>query len=394
MESLVEKVRLAGLKLLHSQFSDKTYKAIVLEAVKLVAADYGSIFLLDNDALKKMYTTLPSNLKNLTPRKKGIVSRVLKTKKPFIVEGKLSNILHPALKRAGIKSYICLPFLYKNKAIGVISLHSNRKEHFTKSQIKTLELFLPLATFAIQKVKLGSELKESQKIRDNFISLASHELRTPLTTISGYTQLLFRKFGKENSSQGRWVRELLWENIRLEQIINELVEINRIKMGHFHYVWKVHSFKEIIKKTLENFYFRHPGRQLILKDSMPKEKNIDLIVGDFDKLVGVFTSFLDKAIRFSPKNKKIKLTFGTLKKQVKIAILSKGREIKKEDLPPSLQEFYHKEESPKVAMGIGVFISQHVIKQHKGILKITSDTSEESSIEIRLPKIKLAKSTL
>jgi len=139
--------------------------------------------------------------------------------------------------------------------------------YFTEKEVNILKLFSSVASLAVIKMRLLNETQKALETRDLFISMAAHEFRTPLTTISGYTQLLYTKLAGANTSESRWIEELIWETSRLTILVNELLAANRIKSGKLQYIWKECSLKEVISRAILAFRFTHRIIKLIFMTS-------------------------------------------------------------------------------------------------------------------------------
>src|SRR5687767_12124191 len=78
-----------------------------------------------------------------------------------------------------------------------------------------------------------THLRELERMRDQFITVAAHELRTPLTTLLGYAQMLGRRL---RGDAPREQIEATAENItragrRLDILVNQLVDVSRLERG-------------------------------------------------------------------------------------------------------------------------------------------------------------------
>ena len=79
-------------------------------------------------------------------------------------------------------------------------------------------------------------LREAERQKDGFLSVAAHELRAPLTTIKAYVQLLLRRIGMPNSLASLDVDRTVTQLRTLERqanrpahLIDELLDISRIQ---------------------------------------------------------------------------------------------------------------------------------------------------------------------
>src|SRR5256885_1586659 len=93
MENILEKIYKAGLKLLEPSNIEDTYAVIIKEAIKLVKAEYGSIFLYNRGELKRAYAN-DQAFYYIKIRKKGYTYRVFKSGKPVLIESQEIRRIH------------------------------------------------------------------------------------------------------------------------------------------------------------------------------------------------------------------------------------------------------------------------------------------------------------
>lgn len=385
-EAIIAKVYRAGLKFLEPLTAEETYKTIVDEAVKLVGADYSAILLEENGELKKTYASseFGYQIKN---RKRGNTYKAFKTGKPLIAHISDLEKAHPLMRERGLKSSIFIPLSYHKKTLGVLTVHSFKDEKFTGKELRTLALFGSQAILAIRKTQLYEETKKALEVRDIFISMASHELRTPLTSLNGYVQLLEAKKNNFGAQEANWIEQLSRETKRLTNLIKELLELNKIKSGQLEYYWKECHLKEIIDRVTNNFKFSHPTRNLVFIDNLKDGQ--DMIIGDFDKLIQVFTNLIDNAIKFSDSGSSVLLRLKKNNNTLVVSFEDKGKGVTKKDLPRVFEEFYKGPDHLKEGVGLGLFICKTIIVSHNGMIKINTKLNQGTKVEVSLPRVKI-----
>jgi len=76
----------------------------------------------------------------------------------------------------------------------------------------------------------NERLKELDRMKSEFLSIASHELRTPLTSILGFSEILLkRKLDEERKN--RFLKIINEESVSLSSLINDLFDVSRIESG-------------------------------------------------------------------------------------------------------------------------------------------------------------------
>lgn len=354
--------------------------------MKLVRGDEGRILLGEGGEFKLVYASTPEAQIPRIVRKRGYAYTAFSKRKAFVVDEDEMSKVYPEVTSRGLKSFLFLPLSYRGKSIGVLVINSFKKERFTSRELDILRLFGSMASLAIRKTHLYNELRRALGVRDLFISMASHELRTPLTTVNGYIQLLHSRLAGADTQESRWIEELSWEAYRLTGLVNELLEANRIKQGQLNYNWSECSLKEVVSRVLLSFKFNHPGHRILFKDRL--EGKSDRVIGDFDKLLQVFTNLLDNATKYSAKGSEVILELRAKGPCLVILVKDRGTGINGKDLPRVFEEF-HRATKTKGGMGLGLYLTNNIIKQHHGSVEIKSKVNIGTVVVVKLPRAKI-----
>lgn len=379
---MLQEVYESALKFLAPQTLQETYFTAVKEAIRIMHADYGSIFLENNGSLNRVYTNVPRSARK-EPRKEGYTYKSFKTGKSFVLTSKLLRETHPHLLANGIKSLVVIPITHHRKSIGVLTLKAKKNKHFTKERLDVLRLFGSLVSLAIQKNKLYNETKNALRTRDLFISMAAHELRTPVTTIQGYAQMMKKKYLKGEVPPKKWVDIVEAETVRLNNLLQELLKVEQVKTGQLKYHWKENSLREILTRAISLFRISHPNYRVVLEDKLKKN---DILYSDFDKLLQAITNLLHNSIKFSPPNPEITIVLSHDGSFYKIAVIDRGKGIPKRDLPHVFEGFYKGRDHTREGMGLGLFLTENIVQRHKGFISIDSKVGKGTTAEIRLPE--------
>ncbi len=373
MEELLKKINKSAIKFLAPLNPEDTYKSILKEAQKIVGSDYGTILLNENGCLKRVYATT-EELYEVKIRKKGFSYSVYKKNKAeYFDTSKLASI-HPKLIEMGIKSVVMLPLSYRKHPIGVLTLQFKKKEDFKEKDLQIFTLFASLASMAIRKTQLNSELKEALETRDLFIALAAHELRTPMTSINGYIDLMNRRLIQNKAIENTWVKSLSNEASRLTHLIEELLEVNKVKSGKLVFDFRNCHLSDVITQAIHRFKFTFPTHKIIYTNKVTQD--VDTVRGDFNKLLQAFNNLLDNAAKHSSVDKPIFINYLYIKNKLVIEIQDSGKGIAPHDIPNVFKVFYKAEDNLKEGMGLGLYITKNILDKHNAAIKVTSELNK------------------
>lgn len=378
----IEKIYSSMVKLMLPLNQKGTYKTILDEAKNLAKADYGSIFLPSKDgSLEKVFTTFPKEYR-ANPRKDGFTYQVFNTRKALIISDDKLTFIHKKLRLLGIKSMIFIPLAYQNNSYGTLNLSSTKSNRFTKGTVHLLEIFGSLVSLKIRNNELYIESKKALKARDLFISLASHEFKTPLTTMSVYTQLLKTRQQKGQQIDPNWIKLLHSETVWLNILFNELLQVDHIKRGTFHFDWKKNLVNEILDRAIIHFKAQFPHHSIKVGNTL--NENL-LWYSDFDKILQIFTNLLNNAGKFSNPGSTIYFKALEKKGMLIFQIADSGKGIQEKDLKNIFKDFYKGPDHAVKGMGLGLYIVQKLIETHKGTIDIFSKPLVGTTVTLKFP---------
>ncbi len=386
VEEILGQIYEATIKFLVPLNPHETYKIVTDEGRKLIGAKFATIFLAKKDKLILSYTSLPSFYK-LSIHKNGYAYKAFKKGLPTAISIQEYRKTHPETPKNKIKTIFYIPLTNQDETIGVINLYSEKTYFHKKKILKTLQLYGSLASLAIRKAELYTEAKEGLDARNLFISMASHELRTPLTTINGYAQLLHQKLAKKEVPPKRWVEALQFETLRLRRLVNELLQVDQIKTGKFQYSFKYLNITDVLRQAIIDVKFKYPENKVNFTTKIDNA----IIHGDYDKLLQVFINILNNAAKFSGAKKEINVFLKGNGNYVMIVINDKGKGIPFREQKHIFEEFFRGSNMKTDGIGMGLFIGKKIIDEHKGFILIRSKINSGTSVEIKLPKIKISK---
>lgn len=215
-------------------------------------------------------------------------------------------------------------------------------------------------------------LEKDKKIKDALFKL-THEIKNPLAVCKGYLEMLDIK---EEEKALRYISIMKQEINRSLNIMSDFLEFNKIKI-----------IKEPIDLTL------------LLEDVydcfkiLSKTKNIKLIYhdldeeiylnGDYERLKQVLINVLKNSLEAIDKSGEITLSSNTTKKYIDIIVEDNGIGMDEDALARIKEMFYTTKTN---GSGLGVAISNEIVKAHNGEMIYTSSLGKGTKVTIRLPR--------
>ncbi len=239
-----------------------------------------------------------------------------------------------------------------------------------------------------EPVLARKKVEEALKARDEFISIASHELRTPLTSLK--LQVQMTKKGIDPAlgviPPGDTLKkafELIERQVnRLTVLVQDMLDINRIQTGKLALELKPVHLSALIKDVVEQF----AEYLATAKNSISIEVGEEFTgLWDRYRLEQVLANLITNAAIYAP-GSAIEVTAKKKDNMVEVCVHDHGPGISKINQAKLFQRFERAGMSINISgLGIGLFISKHIIEAHLGTIRVESEVGQGASFIFALP---------
>lgn len=287
-----------------------------------------------------------------------------------------------------------------NKTTEITALHKDGHEFYVNISVSSVRMndqwiFIAFLSDITERKKTEEALihKEAELLqarlleekKNEFLSIASHELKTPLTTLKAYASLaLMLCKGKCTEAVQEPLLKIDQYSGKLNFLINELLDVSRIHAGRLtlnHTKVDLNLFLPDVLKSMQQITHTH---KIILEKNHSVKVRMDPL-----RLEQVITNIISNAAKYSPGKEKI--IVNSIKKDHEIIISFRdfGIGIPEEKLDKIFDRYYRvDEESNKfTGLGIGLFVSSEIIKQHGGKIWASANADEGSTFYFTLPAL-------
>jgi PAS domain S-box-containing protein len=151
---------------------------------------------------------------------------------------------------------------------------------------------------AQEREKLLARMQESERLRSEFLSLVSHELRTPLTPVRGTIDLLAEgHLGPINTQQSQALEVARWQVIRLQQLINDLLDLSSLETGKIPLNFTAINLGELVAERCAVYEKYCSDRNIYLRTECLVVSPV--VQGDRQRLGQVLDNLLENAAKFT-----------------------------------------------------------------------------------------------
>lgn len=307
---------------------------------------------------------------------------------------------------------LVLPLIQDGAVIGYLCLGEHKNSGYTSRDIKALNTISDELVIAIQNALAVQEIRELNstllqkvanatkelrssnailrqldKIKDEFISMASHQLRTPLTSVKGYISMVIEgDAGKISNSQKQLLDEAYMSSERMVHLINDFLNVSRIQTGKFIIDKSSVDLSVLVKEEIDSLRPNATGRKLKFVYEKPRKfPSIDI---DEGKMRQVVMNFADNAIYYSHEDSTITVSLSVEKDEILFTVKDTGIGVPIKEREHLFRKFYRagnaRVQRPD-GTGVGIYLAKKVIDAHGGKIVFESIEGKGSTFGFRLP---------
>ena len=250
-------------------------------------------------------------------------------------------------------------------------------------------LLLTLNTRLFEYALLFKKLKEVDKMKDEFISMASQELRTPITTLKGFISMILEgDFGELNENGQKNLRIMESSANRLNSLVEDLLNVSRIEQKRLSVDLKEVNTQEILVSIKDEFKLRTQEKGLELKLNFPEE--LPNVFADENKLRQILVNLMGNAVKYTKKGN-LELSAKFEKNFLTISIKDSGIGMSAKDREGLFSKFHRiKNEKTKgiAGTGLGLWITKQLVELMNGKIYVDSIENVGTQIYFTIPIFK------
>ncbi|MDH3618195.1 MAG: sensor histidine kinase [Nitrosopumilus sp.] len=257
-------------------------------------------------------------------------------------------------------------------------------------EISNLSKSFNIMSRSLQKsISHGKNLEEIEKAKGEFMSMITHELRSPLTPIIGWCDALKNPtiLGNLNEKQGKAVNTILSNALRLQGLISDLLDSQKLDLGKMSFDKLEFSVLDLMDRIKNNFEHSLKAKNIAL-DNLTKDKII--LKSDEKRIEQVITNLINNAIDFvPPETGKIEINCKNEVTDVKFEVNDNGQGIEKEKQKQLFKKFYQADTSLRRehgGTGLGLSICKGIVEGLGGQIEVKSEIGKGTSFYFTIPK--------
>lgn len=298
---------------------------------------------------------------------------------------------------------VVLPLRFGEHTLGVLTFSSSRSfKDASRYEDESLSGIIGLISLALYKAKLyedlqrtsaelmaaNTQLKDLDKAKSEFLSIASHQLYTPLTALRGYISMIMEGDYGPISEEQKPILDILNKSaLRLIELIKDLLDISRIESGRLELHLESLDIVDVAKSLVADLLPNAINKKLDLQFHEPTE-TIPHVVVDSQRIRQVMLNFIDNAIKYTTKGS-VDVSLGVKNGKVVFSVTDTGRGLKEGEADKLFKKFSRVGGAARFntdGTGLGLYVAKQIVHEHHGEVSVTSPGQDKgSTFSMELP---------
>ena len=235
-----------------------------------------------------------------------------------------------------------------------------------------------------QLVLQNEQLREADRLKDEFVALISHDLRTPLTSIMGYLELV-RDDDNLTEEQVGFLAVADRNADRLLRLVNDLLFVARFEAGQLDLKPTELDLAAVVRQSVEESGPRAAagGVELTCEAS-----DVSSVQADKGRMFQLVENLVSNAIKFTPAGGDVRVSVTPVNGVVRLEVADTGIGIESDEQQRLFERFFRASTASEHQIpgtGLGLYITRAIVEAHGGSIAVRSDPGEGTSFRVELP---------
>jgi len=235
--------------------------------------------------------------------------------------------------------------------------------------------------------RVNAQLKEKDRIKDEYVSRVTHDIKGHLTAIQSCLHVAGNDpAGSMSQKQVDFLLRSVRRTTQLSDFVNELLNLTQMRLsGNFETA--PFSLPDTFSHALSTVEQKAKDKSIELTSNI--DPSIEEIVGNQFSITEMVTNLLFNAIKYTPENKTVHLEAKCHEDNVQIDFVDTGIGIPADEVENVFEEFFrasNAKQNEKDGSGLGLSIVKQIVERHKGKISVQSQEGQGTTFTVILPK--------
>lgn len=253
---------------------------------------------------------------------------------------------------------------------------------FTDEQA-LMELLVQINRLLENQRKMKVDYRRSQISAKKMLSNISHDIKTPMTVILGYLEIMRINGDKEDEM----LLKVEQKGKRVMELINQFFTLAKLEAGDMELEISRINICEVCRENILDFYELLKQKEFQVEVKIPEEAVF--IMGNKEALHRILYNLISNVIRYGLDGRYLGLVLRSVKNDVYIDVIDKGKGIEKEFAGNVFERLFTMEDSRNRRIqgnGLGLTIAQTLAQQLGGEIVLESEPNVKTTFTVKLHK--------
>lgn len=230
------------------------------------------------------------------------------------------------------------------------------------------------------------QIREVERMRDDFFHNIVHELRTPLATILMYARLLREGKARDDSAKAdRFLGVIERESDRLQRMVRQMLQVAKLNAREIQRSSELVRLNAVFDDMLPPLAEQALQKGLTFSQRIPAD--LPPVMGNQETLYMIFKNLVDNAVKFTMSGT-VSVKCVVQDESIQVEVRDEGIGIPRSAMPNLFKRFYRTQTAVErgiAGTGLGLYMVKEGVEKHGGSLDVQSVEGKGTTFTVRLP---------
>jgi PAS domain S-box-containing protein len=212
-------------------------------------------------------------------------------------------------------------------------------------------------------------LKEVERLKDEFFSMATHELRTPLTSITMSSGLLAELLAGRGGRVAELARLVAENAQRMRTLVDDLLDLSRLEHGRLVLHRREFDLGTVVAHVVDQVEPLAERKTQTLTVQVPAARR--LVLADSSRIEQVLLNLLGNAVKYTPEGGAVRVSVSRRDGHAQVTVQDSGPGVAPDERDHIFERFYRTQQHEvdrSTGTGLGLPIARMLVELHGGRL--------------------------
>ncbi|MCP4419975.1 MAG: GAF domain-containing protein [Chloroflexi bacterium] len=230
-----------------------------------------------------------------------------------------------------------------------------------------------------------SQIREVERLRDDFFHGIIHELRTPLATILMYARLLREGKAQQKEKADRFLGVIERESDRLQKMVRQMLEVVKMEASEFQRSNDRVNLNQLLDEILTPVADRATEKGLTFRQRISPD--MPPLLGNQETYHLIFKNLIDNAVKFTLSGT-VSVKAISENGHIVVQVKDDGIGIPRQAIPNLFGRFFRAQTAVErgiAGTGLGLYMVKVAVENYNGTITVKSTQSKGTTFTVTLP---------